>query len=202
MPAETIILASTSKSRQAILSNAGVIFDSLAAGVDEDAVKDAFLGSENEQDLADVAMILAQAKAVTVSEQHPDRLVIGADQILLSDAEMFNKPESIEQARDQLLKLSGKTHALETAVACARNGEITWSYRESALLTMRALTPKYIGRYLAIVGADATTTVGGYKLEGIGVQLFSKIEGDYFAILGLPLLPVLNYLRGQGLIET
>ncbi|MGI9462481.1 MAG: Maf family protein, partial [Aestuariivirgaceae bacterium] len=165
MDRHAIILASTSHSRRTLLSNAGIKFDSLDASVDEDAIKDAFIGQDDIQDIADVAMILAQAKAMTVSEQNPDSWVIGADQVLILDGELFSKPGSDDEARGQLLKLSGKTHALETAVACAKGGEIVWSYREAPLLTMRALTPQFIGRYLAAVGADVTTTVGGYKLE-------------------------------------
>ncbi len=196
-----IILASTSKSRQTILRNAGLTFDSIDASVDETIVKQAFLGTDKAQDIADVATILAQSKALTVSEQHSSKWVIGTDQILICEGELFNKPRSIGEARDHLLKLAGKTHMLETSIAVARDGEVDWSYRDGPLLTMRALTPEFIGRYLAAAGADITTTVGGYKLEGIGVQLFERIQGDFFTILGLPLLPLLDYLRQFDLIE-
>lgn len=197
-----IILASTSKSRQALLHNAGLVFDSMDAGVDEDAVKDAFLGRNDEQDIADVAMILAQAKAMTVSEQHPASLVIGADQTLIFEGRLYNKPTSLEEAREHLLKFAGKTHVLETAVACARDGEIVWSYREAPALTMRAFSPAFVGRYMGAIGDDVKSTVGGYKLEGQGVQLFEKIDGSFFAILGLPLLPLLDFLRQQDLVEA
>ncbi|MGI9316572.1 MAG: Maf family protein [bacterium] len=202
MAKPTIILASTSQSRQTLLHNAGVQFDAIDAGVDEDAIKKAFLGDGNEQDIADVATILAQTKAVTVSEQQPDQLVIGADQTLLCDGKLYSKPESIEHARGQLLYMAGRTHVLETAVACATNGQIVWSYREGPSLKMRDFTPQFLGRYMAAVGADVTSTVGGYKLEGQGIQLFEKIEGNYFSILGLPLLPLLDFLRQQELLYT
>ena len=168
--------------------------------MDENAVKQAFL-SKNDQDLADVAMVLAQAKAMTVSEKHPQSWVIGADQILLCDNKLYSKPQSQEEARGQLLELSGKLHTLETAVAIARAGEIVWSYREGPTLTMRDLTPKFVGRYMAAVGDDILTTVGGYKLESLGIQLFEKVEGNYFSILGLPLLPVLEFFRTHEMID-
>ncbi len=199
---QSLILASTSKSRQSLLRNAGLEFDCLDSKLDEDAVKAAFLNSNADQDIADLAMILAQAKAMRVSEQHPDCLVIGADQTLICDNRLYSKPVSQDEAREQLLALSGKTHTLETAVACARAGEIVWSYREGPTLKMRPFSPAFLGRYMAAVGDDVMTTVGGYKLEARGIQLFEKIDGSYFAILGLPLLPLLEFLRQQGLVET
>ena len=200
MKPPTIILASRSKSRHILLQNAGVEFETRDAGIDEDAVKQAFL-TKGGQDLADVAMVLAHTKAVTVSEQDPDAWVIGADQILLCDNKLYNKPVSQDDARSHLLELSGKTHVLETAIAIARGGEVIWSYRDGPALTMRELTPQFIGRYMARVGDDVLTTVGGYKLEGLGIRLFDKIDGNYFSILGLPLLPLLNYLRSNDLID-
>ena len=149
-----IILASTSKSRQTLLRNAGLSFDCVDAGVDEDAIKDAFLGRNDDQDVADVATILAQSKAMTVSEQYPDSLVIGADQTLLFDEKLYSKPVSIDEAREHLLRFAGQTHVLETAVSCARAGEIIWSYREAPALTMRKFTPQFLGRYMAAVGDD------------------------------------------------
>ena len=202
MAKPTIILASTSQSRQSLLSNAGIDFEFMDAGVDEDAIKQAYLGGGNEQDIADVATIIAHTKAVTVSEKHPGQLVIGADQTLLCNGKLYSKPPTVEHAREQLLFMAGRTHVLETAVACARNGEIIWSYREGPSLKMREFTPQFLGRYMAALGADVTSTVGGYKLEGAGIQLFEKIEGNYFSILGLPLLPLLDFLRQQELIDT
>lgn len=199
---QPIILASSSKSRQALLRNAGLSFDSMDAGIDEDAVKDAFLGRNDEQDIADVAMILAQAKAMTISEQYPGSLVIGADQTLIFEGRLYSKPASLDEAREHLMQFAGKTHVLETAVACARAGEIVWSYREAPRLTMRDFSPQFVGRYMAAVGEDVTSTVGGYKLEGQGIQLFDKIDGSFFAILGLPLLPLLDFLRQQNLVEA
>lgn len=202
MPSGSLILASTSKSRQAILRDAGLTFDIVDAGVDEDAVKQALLCKDDSLDIADIATILAQTKALTVSEKNSGNWIIGADQVLICDDELFNKPASVSRARDQLLRLSGKTHVLETAIACAHNGEVVWTYRDSAHLSMRPFSPKFLGRYLAAVGEDVLTTVGGYKLESLGIQLFEKIEGDYFTILGLPLLPLLDFLRQSELIET
>ena len=202
MADQPIILASTSKSRQALLHNAGLSFDSIDASIDEDAVKDAFLGQNDEQDIADVAMILAQAKAMTVSEQHPGSLVIGADQTLIFEGRLYSKPTSLDEAREHLLEFAGKTHVLETAVACARAGGIVWSYREAQFLTLRDFSPQFVGRYMAAIGDDVKSTVGGYKLEGQGIQLFDKIDGNFFTILGLPLLPLLDFLREQNLVDT
>jgi septum formation protein len=141
------------------------------------------------------------AKAAAVSEARPADLVIGADQVAALAGERLVKPENMETARRQLLKLCGKTHALHSAVAVARGGEILWQHAETAHLTMRPLTPAYVGRYLAEVGQAALESVGAYQLEGRGIQLFDSIDGDYFAILGLPLLPLLAFLRSEGVVE-
>lgn len=201
MADNVLILASTSKSRQAILRNAGLNFDIVDAGVDEDIIKDALLCKDQSLDLADIATILAQTKAVSVSEKFPDKWTIGADQVLICDGELFNKPRSLDEARDHLLRLSGKTHVLETAIACARQGKTIWSHRDCVHLSMRAFSARFLGRYMAAAGSDVMSTVGGYKLEQTGIQLFEKIEGDYFTILGMPLLPLLDFLRRQELLE-
>jgi septum formation protein len=195
----TIVLASGSRARQALLANAGVAFEPIAAAIDERAAEKPLL--DTEAPLDDVALALAMAKALAVGEQRPGNLVIGADQVLALDGERFLKPENVNAARRQLLRLAGKTHALHTAVAAVRSGEIVWRHAETAFLTMRSLTPAFIGRYLAAAGPDVLESVGAYQLEGHGIQLFEKVEGDYFAILGLPLLPLLQFLRGEGEIE-
>jgi septum formation protein len=195
----TLILASASASRRAVLTNAGLSFEIVPAEVDERAAEKPLIDAGASSD--DVAVALAIAKAVSVSETHYGDLAIGADTVIELDGERLNKPANMEAARGQLLKLSGKTHFLHSAVACARGGEVAWHHVETAALTMRKLTPAFIGRYLAAVGEEITKSVGCYQLEGRGVQLFEKVEGDFFTILGLPLLPLLAFLRSEGVIE-
>jgi septum formation protein len=136
-----------------------------------------------------------------VSEGNPESLVIGADQVLELDGERLTKPADMEAARQQLLRLSGKTHTLHSAVAGARGGKIVWQHAEAAHMTMRAFSPRFVGRYLAAVGDEALTSVGAYQVEGRGIQLFERIDGDFFTILGLPLLPLLLFLRAEGIVE-
>jgi septum formation protein len=150
----------------------------------------------------DVAEVLARAKAEAVSELAPKAYVIGADQILALGKTMLSKPDSMEAARRQLLDLSGKTHTLHTAVAVATNGDTVWAETTVATLTMRKLSPEFIGRYLAGAGEEVLGSVGAYQLESLGAQLFDKIDGDYFSILGLPLIPLLDTLRREGVIES
>lgn len=192
-----LVLGSGSASRAALLEAAGLTFETDPAGVDEEAIRKVITRASG-TGAGDVADVLARAKAETVSERHPGALVIGADQVLAAGDELFEKPATMEQARRTLLALQGKTHQLHTAVALARGGDVTWGYVESADLTMRALTPEYIGKYLAAAGERVLQSVGAYQLEGPGVQLFDEIKGDYFAILGLPLLALLAELRRQG----
>jgi len=140
--------------------------------------------------------------ATAVSELARNAFVIGADQVLALGDRILSKPESMEAARGELLDLSGKSHTLHSAVALARNGMTAWAHSEASTLTMRALTPQFIGRYLAAAGEEVLSSVGAYQLEGLGIQLFEKIDGDYFSILGLPLLPLLDALRREGAIES
>lgn len=195
-----IILASASHSRRKLLEAAGVTFRAVPAGVDESAIKRGHAGLE--AGFADVAARLAVHKALAVASRHPDALVIGADQVLVFAGEAFDKPGSIEIARQQLLRLRGGIHSLETAVACARGKDVLWLHVETPQLTMRAFSSDHLETYLAAAGGSVTETVGGYKLEGPGIQLFEEIAGDYFAILGLPLLALLAFLRAQGAITT
>lgn len=194
--ASPLILGSASASRAALLKGAGLDFTIEPAGVDEDAIRKV-LARGNGSGPADVAEVLARAKAETVSERNPGALVIGADQVLAMGSQLFEKPKDMETARRVLLTLRGKTHQLHSAVALARGGTVYWAHVETANLTMRALTPQQIGRYLAAAGEAALASVGAYQLEALGVHLFDKIDGDYFTILGLPLLPLLAKLREE-----
>ena len=194
-----LVLASQSRARQTVLKNAGVEFETVSAGIDERAAERPLIEAGAPPD--DIALALAMAKAMAVSECRPADLVIGADQVAALDDARLIKPQSMEEARRQLLKLSGRTHTLHSAVTVARAGAIAWHSVESAHLTMRALTPAFVGRYLAEVGAAALESVGAYQFEGRGIQLFERIDGDFFAILGLPLLPLLAFLRAEGVIE-
>lgn len=190
-----IILASTSRARRTMLENAGLWLTVIPPAIDEETVK-ASLGSDIEP--ADTAMILAQTKAISVSEANQDALVVGADQVLIRHGRVLNKPRSPADARDQLLGLRGKVHTLATAVACARDGSVLWSHEAEAQLRMRNFSTDFLGAYLSAAEASVVETAGGYKLEGLGIQLFEAIDGDYFTILGLPLLPLLAFLREQG----
>jgi len=195
-----LILASSSTSRARILEGAGLAFIVEPPGLDEAAMRQAVSG-EKALDPHDVAELLARAKAEAVSDLAPQAYVIGGDQVLALGKTVMSKPNSMEAARRQLLDLSSKTHTLHTAVAVATNGETLWAETTVATLTMRKLTPEFIGRYLAAAGEEVLSSVGAYQLESLGVQLFDKIDGDYFSILGLPLIPLLDTLRREGVIE-
>lgn len=197
--AEKIILASGSPFRKALLVNAGVVVEAVPASVDERALEAPLQNSGVSPE--DVALVLAEAKATEVSERKPGALVLGCDQTLSLGDELFHKPADMEGARRHLLTLSGKTHQLNSAVVLARDGQVLWRHVGIASLTMRKLDPAFIGRHLARVGAKALSSVGAYQIEGEGIQLFEKIEGDYFTIVGLPLLPVLAKLRDLGAID-
>ena len=195
-----LILASGSKSRARVLEAAGLAFIVEPPGLDEAAMRQAVGGKESLSP-HDVAEVLARAKAEAVSDLAPKAYVIGGDQVLALGDTIFSKPDSMEAARRQLLDLSGKTHTLHTAVAVATDGETIWAETTIASLTMRKLSPEFIGRYLAAAGEEVLSSVGAYQLESLGVQLFEKIDGDYFSILGLPLIPLLDTLRREGVIE-
>jgi septum formation protein len=196
---QKIILASGSAHRRMLLANAGLEFSVEKPDIDERAVEAALAGSGTNPE--DVAAILAEAKATGVSERHQEALVIGSDQTLSLDDERFHKPADMEAARRQLLRLSGRTHQLSSAVVLVRGGETLWRHLAVAHMTMRRLDPAYIGRYLSRVGDAALSSVGCYQIEGQGIRLFEKIEGDFFAIVGLPLLPLLAALRQERAID-
>jgi len=196
---QKLVLASGSPFRRDMLKNAGLSFEVVRPEVDERAVEAAVADSGVTP--ADLALILAEAKAVEVSERHPDALIIGCDQTMALEDRIFHKPADMEGARRHLLALSGKTHVLNSAVVLARGGEVTWRHVDKALLTMRLLDPAFIGRHLASVGEKALSSVGAYQIEGEGIQLFERVEGDHFTIVGLPLLPLLAELRKTGAID-
>ncbi len=196
---QDIVLASTSPFRQGILRDAGIPFAAAASDVDERAVEATLADSGLGPD--DVALVLAEAKAVAVSERRPGSLVVGADQTLALGDEIFHKPADMAAARAHLLALSGRTHTLSSAVVIARGGSAIWRHVSVASMTMRDMDPGFIGRHLAEVGQDALESVGAYRYEGPGIQLFAKTEGDYFTIVGLPMIPLLDELRRLGAID-
>lgn len=197
--ADTIILASGSPFRKKMLEDAGISFDVQRPEIDErsveKAVQDSGVIPEN------LAAILAEAKALDVSQQRPGALVIGTDQTLSLGDEVLHKASDMEEARRRLLALSGKTHQLNSAVVLVRDGDVVWRHVSIARLTMRDLDPGFIGRHLSNVGDKVLSSVGAYQIEGEGIQLFDKIEGDHFTIVGMPLLPLLQKLRELGAID-
>lgn len=195
----SITLASGSASRRALLAGAGIDAASIKPNVDEDAAK-AAMRAEG-MSVRDQAMQLAELKAIKVSARTPG-LVIGGDQMLSLENEAFDKPADLDAARDHLRRLSGKTHTLETAIVVCENGTPVWRHMARPRLTVRPLSDAFIDSYVARVGEALLSTVGAYQLEGLGAQLFTKIEGDYFSILGLPLLPLLDYFRIRGALES
>ncbi len=191
-----MILASQSHARKMLLANAGIAFEAVPADIDERALqKNSGLAAPGE-----IAGLLAREKASFVSSNNPGRYVIGADQTLALGSRLFSKPAGRTQAADQLRLLAGHAHELHSAVAVARDGKTLFCEIAVARMTMRRLDESEIEAYLDQAGQAVTTSVGAYQLEGLGVHLFERIEGDHFTILGLPLLPLLAYLRGQGLL--
>jgi septum formation protein len=191
-----LILASASPSRRQLLANAGLAFDIEPSGIDEEEVKRSLGSRAAPQELATT---LAEMKAVKVSARHPDAIVVGADSTLACNGRLFDKPPSLEAARKQLQTLRGQTHELFSSVVVARGGVRLWHWSERARLTMRQLNDGFIDAYLARTGDEVLTSVGAYQLEGLGAHLFSRVDGDYFTILGLPLLPLLSFLTGHGI---
>ena len=202
--APALILASGSRTRAAMLKSAGLAFDVEPAGVDEAAVKQR-LAAEGAAP-GRVADTLAEMKAAQISRQlaqsRPGALVLGADQVLDLDGAILDKPASRAAAADHLRRLSGRRHRLVSAAVLMRDGHRIWGCSDSAGLTVRPLTDRFIDAYLEAVGNDALDSVGAYRLEGLGAHLFASVEGDYFTILGLPLLPLLEFLRGCRVLES
>lgn len=200
MTGVNFILASSSESRRAMLSAAGVAFEARPAIVDERAVKAAML--REGADGSAIADALAEMKAVRVSAKFPESLVLGADQILACDGKLYTKAIDGQGARETLEALRGRTHDLVSGAVLARGGVPVWRAVETARLTMRAFSDAFLDHYLAAEGEALLGSVGCYRLEGLGAQLFSKIEGDHFVVRGLPLLKVLEALRTQGVLPA
>ena len=195
-----LILASSSQARAQLLRSAGLTFDIIAPHVDELTVKEALVAEGvRPRDLADA---LAELKAAKVSMSQPGALVIGSDQILVFEGEIISKSSDMAEARSLLRRLSGHRHQLLTAVVLAKGGAIVWRHIASAELVMLKLSDDFLEAYLASQGEAVLSSIGCYWLEGAGIQLFSEIDGDYFGILGLPLLPLLSALRDMGALST
>jgi septum formation protein len=197
-----IILASMSRARREMLAAAGVPFTVEAADVDEPAIRKTLLAAGSAATPPQIADALARAKAEDVSQRHKGSLVIGGDQVLALGTELLTKAKDEATARATLKKLRGKTHELHSAVALAADGKFLWTHTGTARLKMRDFSDAFLEEYLTRAGDRIGQSVGAYELEGLGVQLFDKIEGDYFTILGLPLLPLLAELRAQGMIAA
>jgi len=195
----SVTLASGSQIRRQILDGAGVIYDIETSHIDESAIKASML-AENAR-LHDIADALAEAKALKVSRNRPG-LIIGADQIMVMDGKLYDKPKDMTEARRRLLSMRGKAHYLMGAVVICEDGRPVWRHLSKTSLYVRDFTESFLDEYLTAEGEGVLTTVGAYKFEGRGAQLFSKVEGDFFSILGLSLLPVLDYLRLRGVMSS
>lgn len=196
-PVEPPILASASAVRKRLLDAAGVRVDRIASAVDEESLKAGLKALDHDA----LALALAEAKAAAVSAAHPGRLVLGADQLLILGDRRFDKPRDREEAAAHLAAFSGRTHELVTAAIAMRDGAVLWRRTERARLAVRPLSRAAIDAYLEIVGPAALESVGAYQLEGPGTQLFERVDGDFFTVLGLPLLPLLEFLRSEGVPE-
>lgn len=197
--APRLLLASASATRRALLEGAALRFEAVPAAVDEAAIKE---GAQAEGiPPADAALILAEAKAERVARRDPEALVIGCDQLLVCEGAWFDKPSDLAAARAQLLALRGKTHELVTAVVCHRHGQRIWQHVAVPRMTMRGFGDAFLDAYLAMEGEHVTASVGAYRCEGVGMHLFARIEGEHAAILGLPMLALLDFLRQHGVLE-
>jgi septum formation protein len=193
-----LVLASKSAVRHALLRDAGIPVEVAPADIDERAIEQ----RADTGEAGDIAALLAREKARVIATRLPERLVLGADQTLALGARRFSKPPDLAAARDQLKALRGRTHELHTAIALLREGAVVLEHREVARLTMRAFSDAFLEDYLEVMGSAVITSVGGYQLEKAGIQLFERIEGDHFVILGLPLLALLQYLRQSGCLTA
>ena len=196
--APVVVLASASAARAALLQGAGVAVAVEAAAIDEAEVKASLRAAGAAA--AEVAESLAELKAQRIARRHPGALVIGADQVLDCDGTLFDKPTDAADARRQLLLLRGRRHELVSAAVVVRDGVRLWHHVGRATLTMRRFSDAFLDDYLDAAGDAVLASVGAYQVEGVGAQLFARIDGDYFTILGLPLLPVLDFLREQGVL--
>lgn len=196
---QRLILASGSAIRAQIMSEAGLTYEVISKPVDEAAIKDSML-SEGSR-LRDIADALAEAKALRVSRTESG-FVVGADQIMVMDDKLFDKPPTIEAARERLKEMRGKSHKLMGAVVVCENGQPVWRHLSVTTLTVREFSDAFLDEYIEMEGESLTRSVGAYRFEGPGAHLFSKVEGDFFSILGLPLVPLLDYLRTRGVIPS
>jgi septum formation protein len=195
----TVVLASASTVRAELLRRAGVEVAVEPARIDEAAVKESLLAEGAPP--RDVADKLAELKALRVGARHASALVLGADQVLVHRGEILDKPASLDEARAHLIRLRGQRHDLLSAAVIVLQGAPVWRHVGEARLTMRPFSEAFLDRYLEGAGAGALTSVGAYQLEGLGAQLFARVDGDYFTVLGLPLLEVLGYLRARGVLS-
>ncbi len=200
LAAAPVVLASASRIRAKLLEAAGLAVTCDPAGIDEAAMKAECRAAE--RTAADCALALAEAKAARVASRHPGALVIGADQLLVLEGDWLDKPGDRAAARGQLRRLRGKRHELVPAVAVCRDGASLWRHLERPALLMRRFSDAFLDAYLAAAGEAILSSVGAYQLEGLGAQLFDSIEGDYFSILGLPLLPLLAFLREERVVAA
>lgn len=200
LSSEEIILASASPSRAALLTGAGIQFQRIPAHIDEQEVKRS--AAAEGSNAIDVAKILADMKALRISNQYPESLVVGADQMLECDGAWFDKPRNRDEAKISLQKLQGKTHKLLSSVCVARGNAVIWHHNAETKMTMRPLGDAFISKYLDAAGEKVCTSVGAYQLEGLGAHLFERIEGDYFTILGLSILPLLGFLRHHNAVAA
>lgn len=198
--AARLILASNSASRRALMTGAGLDFSTEAATIDERAIEAELTAKRASP--PDIAMALARAKAVDVSRRNPDAHVIGSDQVLSLDGRLLHKPADMAEAGNHIRAMSGRTHHLNCGVAVARAGAAVWSDVSIARMTMRPISEPFLDKYLAMAGEGILGSVGAYHFEGPGIQLFEKIEGDYFTILGLPMLTLLAGLRQLDVIDA
>jgi septum formation protein len=194
-----LILASQSASRRALLEAAGLPFEALPAAVDEAAIKES--AKAEGRTPTDAALLLADAKAARIARRVPEAVIIGADQLLVCEGEWFDKPGDVEAARRHLQRLRNRVHDLVTAVVVWRDGERAWHHVATPRLAMRDFSDAFLDDYLAREGAFVTQSVGAYRLEGPGIQLMRDIRGEHTAILGLPMLPLLAYLRDSGVVR-
>lgn len=196
--AQPLVLASQSAARRAMLAASGIAIEVHPASLDERIIA----GGAEAASASAIAGLLAREKVLAVSATLPDRLVVGADQVLALGARRFSKPADRAEARTQLQSLRGRTHELHSAVAAARGGAVMFEHGDVARLTMRNFSDDFLDRYLDAAGPAPLASVGGYQLEHEGVQLFERIDGDYFTILGLPLVPLLDFLRRDGALVS
>ncbi len=195
---KTLVLASASRARQSMLSAAGIVVETDPSAIDEGAIRAAIGAEADALDGADLAEILARAKAEDVSRRRSEALVIAGDQVLVCDGIVHTKPADMDAARKQLLALSGKTHQLHSAAVLAEAGSVVWTTVSTVDVTFRDFSPEFVGNYLAAAGPVALESVGAYQIEGVGAHLISQVRGDHFAVLGLPLLELIAALRAHG----